>query len=62
MIRTGETICAPATSVGGAIAVIRVSGSRCIEICDKVFFPSEQKIKFTEQKGYSIVYGEIRSA
>ena len=61
MIRTGETICAPATSVGGAIAVIRVSGSRCIEICDKVFFPSEQKIKFTEQKGYSIVYGEIRS-
>jgi tRNA modification GTPase len=62
MIRTGETICAPATSVGGAIAVIRVSGSRCIEICDKVFFPSEQKIKFIEQKGYSIVFGDIRSA
>ena len=62
MIRTGETICAPATSVGGAIAVIRVSGSRCIEICDKVFFPSEQKIRFIEQKGYSIVYGDIRSA
>jgi tRNA modification GTPase len=62
MIRTGETICALATSVGGAIAVIRVSGSRCIEICDKVFFPSEQKIKFIEQKGYSIVYGDIRSA
>jgi tRNA modification GTPase len=61
MIRTGETICAPATSVGGAIAVIRVSGSRCIEICDKVFFPSEERIKFAGQKGYSIVYGEIRS-
>jgi tRNA modification GTPase len=61
MIRTGETICAPATSTGGAIAVIRISGSECMEICDKVFFPSEERIKFSEQKGYSIVYGEIRS-
>jgi tRNA modification GTPase len=61
MIRTGETICAPATSTGGAIAVIRISGPRCMEICDKVFFPSEERIKFSEQKGYSIVYGEIRS-
>ncbi len=61
MIRIGETICAPATSTGGAIAVIRISGSQCMEICDKVFFPSEERIKFFEQKGYSIVYGEIRS-
>lgn len=61
MIRIGETICAPATSIGGAIAVIRISGSRCMEICDKVFFPSEERIKFSGQKGYSIVYGEIRS-
>src|SRR4030043_19827 len=61
MLRTGETICAPATSGGGAIAVIRVSGSQSISICGKIFFPSEARIKLSEQKGYSIVYGEIRS-
>ncbi len=61
MIRTGETICAPATSGGGAIAVIRISGPRSISICSKIFFPFETRIKLEEQKGYSIVYGEIRS-
>jgi tRNA modification GTPase len=61
MLRTDGTICAPATSGGGAIAVIRISGSRSISICNKIFFPSEIKIKLSEQRGYSIVYGEIRS-
>ncbi|MCX6303032.1 MAG: tRNA uridine-5-carboxymethylaminomethyl(34) synthesis GTPase MnmE [Bacteroidia bacterium] len=61
MFRTDETICAPATSGGGAIAIIRISGSQSISICNKIFFPSEIKIKLSEQRGYSIVYGEIRS-
>jgi tRNA modification GTPase len=61
MLRTDETICAPATSGGGAIAVIRISGSQSISICDKIFFPSERRIKLCEQKGYTIVYGEVRS-
>jgi len=61
MIRLDETICAPATSGGGAIAIIRISGSKSISICGKIFYPSEQRIKFQEQPGYSIVYGEIRS-
>ena len=61
MIRTEETICAPATSGGGAIAVIRISGSQSIDICNRIFFPSDKRIKFTEQKGYTIVLGEIRS-
>ena len=61
MIRKEETICAPATSGGGAIAVIRMSGSQSIEICNRIFFPAENRTKFTEQKGYSIVFGEIRS-
>lgn len=61
MIRTGETICAPASGNGGAIAVIRVSGTESIAICCKIFFPSDIKIKLEEQKGYSIVYGEIRA-
>ncbi|MGD0341909.1 MAG: tRNA uridine-5-carboxymethylaminomethyl(34) synthesis GTPase MnmE [Bacteroidales bacterium] len=61
MIRTGETICAPASGSGGAIAVIRVSGPQSLTICERVFFPSDIKIKLKEQKGYSIVYGEIRA-
>ena len=62
MIRTGETICAPATGKGGAIAIIRISGPQSVAICGKIFFPSDIKIRLDEQKGYSIVYGEIRVA
>ena len=61
MIRPEETICAPATAVGGAISIIRVSGSQCIDICDKIFFPSDKKLKLVEQKGFTIVFGDIRS-
>ncbi len=61
MIRNEETICAPATSGGGAIAVIRISGPDSIPVCDRIFFPSDTRIKFSEQKGYSIIFGEIRS-
>jgi tRNA modification GTPase len=61
MIRTEETICAPATAGGGAIAIIRVSGVQSITICGKIFFPFDIKINLSDQKGYSIVYGEIRS-
>ncbi len=61
MIRSEETICAPATSGGGAIAIIRVSGTRSINICDKIFFPLDIRTKLVEQKGYTIVYGEIRA-
>ena len=61
MIRSGETICAPATGNGGAIAVIRLSGSQSIVICDKIFFPSDKTIKLTEQKGFTLIYGDILS-
>jgi len=61
MIRFEETICAPATAIGGAIAVIRVSGANSFDICDKIFFPSDRNIKTRDQKGFSILHGEIRS-
>ncbi len=61
MIRTGETICAPATGSGGAIAIIRLSGPYSIGICEKIFVPSESRVRLAEQKGYTIVYGDIRS-
>ncbi|MBE3086754.1 MAG: tRNA uridine-5-carboxymethylaminomethyl(34) synthesis GTPase MnmE [Bacteroidetes bacterium] len=61
MIRSEETICAPATGVGGAIAVIRISGSQSISICEKIFFPLDKSIKLVEQKGFTIAFGDIRS-
>jgi tRNA modification GTPase len=61
MIHGGDTICAPATSGGGAIAVIRVSGSESIDICQRLFFAADTKIRLTDLPGYSVIYGEIRS-
>ena len=61
MIRIGETICAPATSGGGAIALMRISGEQSITICEKLFWPSDKTIRLTDLPGYSIVYGDIRS-
>jgi tRNA modification GTPase len=60
MLRINDTICAPATSGKGAIAVIRLSGADCLSICEKVFFPANLSSKISEQKGYTILYGEIR--
>jgi tRNA modification GTPase len=62
MIRNGETICAPATSGGGAIAVIRLSGPESITICAKIFFPYDKAIELASRDGYSVVYGDIRSS
>jgi tRNA modification GTPase len=62
MIRTEETICAPATAVGGAISIIRVSGGKSISICDKIFSSPDKTIKLADQKGFTVVFGEIHSA
>jgi len=59
MIRKEETICAPATALGGAIAVVRMSGPRSFEICEKVFQPADKKNIPSSKLGYSIVYGEV---
>jgi len=61
MIRPEDTICAPATTSGGAIAVIRISGTESITICEKIFYPLDKSIKLIDQKGYTVVFGEIRS-
>ncbi|MDI9552403.1 MAG: tRNA uridine-5-carboxymethylaminomethyl(34) synthesis GTPase MnmE [Bacteroidota bacterium] len=61
MVRSEETICAPATARGGAISVIRVSGKRSFDICEKIFFPTDKNLKFREITGYRLIHGEIRS-
>jgi tRNA modification GTPase len=61
MIRPDKTICAPATAIGGAIAVLRISGNDSFGICKKIFFPADERIALSEQKGYTVIFGEIRS-
>lgn len=55
-----ETICAPASGTGGAIAIIRVSGPDSNGICGKIFHPAGNA-EVRDQKGYSMLYGEIKS-
>jgi tRNA modification GTPase len=59
MIRTGETICAPATSGGGAITVIRISGPETISISEKIFSPNNKDLSISSLPGYTVVYGDI---
>lgn len=61
MIRKDETICAPATGSGGAISVIRVSGLNALDIISKIFFPLDKTVNPTVNKGFTIIFGEIRS-
>ena len=61
MIRSEETICAPATAVGGAISIIRVSGQQSFTICEKLFIPLDKTIKLIDQKGFTIIFGNIQS-
>lgn len=55
-----STICAISTAPGvGGIAVIRVSGKEAFDVCEKIFFSAKQ-IKLSEQKGYTIHFGQIK--
>ena len=62
MIRTEETICAPATGTDGAISVIRLSGPESLDIISKVFVPLDKTLNLSVNKGFTIIYGEIFSA
>lgn len=54
-----NTICAPATARGGAIAVIRVSGLHALRCVDGIF---SGRTSLADAPGYSIHYGEIHEA
>lgn len=52
-----DTICALATSAGGAIGIIRVSGKDAIEITDRIFRSSGRPL--TEARAWTVHYGNI---
>lgn len=51
-----DTICAPATAQGGAIAILRISGPKAIEAADAIF---SRNIR--DAHGYTLHYGSIDS-
>src|SRR5574344_749547 len=58
MGNTEETICAIATATGGAIGIIRLSGTSAIGITSKIF-RSRNGHKLADAKGQTLHYGEI---
>ena len=54
-----ECICALATPAGGAIGIIRLSGSNAITLTDKIFQSANGK-SLEEAKPYTLHYGEIK--
>ena len=56
MIRDHDTIAAPATAAGGALAVIRISGEEALRICDRIFRGLKP---LAAAAGYTVHYGEI---
>lgn len=49
-----DTICAPATATGGAIAIVRISGPDAITAADSIF-----SRHIADAQGYTLHYGEI---
>ncbi len=57
-----STICAISTSPGiGAIAVVRLSGNKSVQIADKVFQSSKKNKKLTGQPANTLHFGRIIS-
>jgi tRNA modification GTPase len=57
-MNTHDTICAISTAQGGAIGLIRVSGTEAIEATDKIF-RAARGISLGEAKPYTLLYGNI---
>lgn len=51
-----DTIVAPATAAGGAIAIVRISGTDALAVCDRVFRGHQI---LAQAAGYSVHYGRI---
>lgn len=55
---SSSTICAIATAPGGAIGIVRVSGTAAIDMVDRVFRP-HQGAPLAHRKSHSLTYGNI---
>lgn len=59
---TNDTICALSTAVGvGAIAVIRLSGTKAFEICDSFFKPDKVNIRVSDFDSHTVHHGYFKN-
>ena len=56
------TICAIATAPGGAIGIIRISGSKALTIADRIFRPVGSNAPLADRKPYTLAFGNIVNA
>ena len=56
------TICAIATAPGGAIGIIRISGSEALTIADRIFRPVGSNTQLADRKPYTLAFGNIVNA
>ncbi len=56
MLADRDTIVAPATAPGGALAVVRISGAEALACCDRIF---RGRRPLAEAEGYTVHYGRI---
>ena len=56
------TICAIATASGGAIGIIRISGSEALTIADRIFRPVGSNAPLADRKPYTLAFGNIVNA
>ena len=56
------TICAIATAPGGAIGIIRISGSEALTIADRIFRPVGSNVPLADRKPYTFAFGNIVNA
>ncbi len=55
-----STIAAISTAPGvGGIAVIRISGSEAISLCQQLFQPKSKSIRFEEQAANTVIFGSV---
>lgn len=57
-MKNNDTICALATAQGGALSVVRISGSDAIGIAASVFTPRAGK-PLNERRSHTVVFGDI---
>lgn len=57
-MKNNDTICALATAQGGALSVVRISGSDAISIAASVFTPRGGK-SLEERRSYTVVFGDV---
>ena len=58
-VNSADTICAIATAPGGALGIIRVSGTQAVIIVDRIFRADHGANSLNERKANTITYGRV---